>query len=430
MAHEPRQAVLWDQARAAQAGAALPAGLARTRVAVVGGGFTGLSAALSLAERGHEVMLLEAGRIGQGASGRNGGQVVPGLKPDPQALGQRYGQACARRMLDFGFSAADYAFALIRRHGIACGATRNGWIQTAVGARGRERLQRRAQALLQAGAQVRYLDAGQVAQASGSDYYCAGLDETGAGAVQPVQLALGLARAAARAGARLYEDAPVTGLQPQGGGWRLQAGPGASVQADAVVLAADVYVDRLWPRQAASMLQVASAQIASEVLPPGLAQAILPRRAGISEARKLTVYCRISPDGRFLIGGRARHTPRVDAATIGRLRRAAVQRFPALAALRWDYAWHGRVGLTRDDAPRLCNPAPGLWTAYGFGGRGVALALRFGPTLAQAAAGAAAADLDYPVTPLSAIPWHAVSAPAVSAGIFWHRLRDAIGYPA
>ena len=430
MNEAPRQQILWESGRSDTGAVPWPGGVRRCRVAVVGGGFTGLSAALHLAERGADVVLLEAGRIGHGASGRNGGQAIPGMKTDPAVLRERYGAEQAGRMLRFGFTAADHVFDLVERLGIACQPTRNGWIQTAVTAAGRERLLRRGEALTAAGAAVRFLDAAEVAQATGSHHYFGGLDEVGGGAVQPLALACGLARAAARAGASLHEQTPVTGMHPDGAGWRLSLGGQGEVRADAVVVAADVYVDRLLQSQAASMLEVASAQIATAPLPPGLLAKILPKRAGVSESRKLTIYCRISPDGRFLIGGRGRRTAEVGRATIGQLQRAARERFPDLAGVPWEYAWHGRVGLTPDDAPRLCTPAPGLWTAYGFGGRGVALSVRFGPTLADAALGRPAAELDYPVTPLAAIAWHAFSAPAVSAGILWHRLRDALGHPA
>jgi len=422
--------ILWnDDDIIAPAAPPLPAGPQACEVAVIGGGFTGLSAALSLAEAGAQPVLLEAGALADGASGRNGGQVVPGLKPAPEALTARFGAGPAERMLAFAHSAADYAFDLIDRLSIDCGATRNGWIQAAVTPRACRTLHARAQALRQTGAAVRALDADEMAALTGSTHYAGGYLEAGAGAVQPRKLALGLAAAAARAGARLHAHSRVRQLRRTPQGWTLQLEQG-SVTARTVVLATDAYTDALFPAQARSMLHVTSAQAATRVLPDDIRRAVLPRLAGVSEARKLTVYCRLSPDGRFVIGGRGPRSGAAGPATLARLRQAACERFPQLAGIDWDCVWSGRVALTLDDVPHLGNPEPGLWTVCGFGGRGVALAVRFGPTLAAAALGRAPDALDYPVSSIGALPWHALRGPAVNAAIHWHRLRDALGFPA
>jgi len=422
--------ILWDDAAvAAPAAPPLPDGAHDCDVAVIGGGFTGLSTALSLAEAGARPILLEAGPLAAGASGRNGGQVVPGLKPTPAALAARFGAPAADRMLAFAHSAADYAFNLVERLSIDCDATRNGWIQAAVTARACRALHARARALRETGARAEALDASDMAALTGSTHYAGGYLEAGAGAVQPRKLALGLAAAAAGAGARLHAHSRVEQLRRTPQGWALQL-PRGSVTARAVVLATDAYTDALYPAQARSMLHVTSAQAATTVLPDDIRRAVLPRLAGVSEARKLTVYCRLSPDGRFVIGGRGPRSGLAGPATLARLRRAACERFPQLERVDWDCVWAGRVALTLDDVPHLGNPEPGLWTVCGFGGRGVALAVRFGPTLADAALGRDAHALDYPVSSIGALPWHALREPAVNAAIHWHRLRDALGFPA
>ncbi|MBO1114492.1 NAD(P)/FAD-dependent oxidoreductase [Bordetella petrii] len=421
--------ILWDDETATPAAPPLPPGAHDCEVAVIGGGFTGLSTALSLAEAGARPILLEAGPLAAGASGRNGGQVVPGLKPAPDALAARFGADAAGRMLAFAHSAADYTFGLIERLSIDCDATRHGWIQAAVTPRACRVLHARARALQQAGARAEALYADDMAKLTGSAHYAGGYLESGAGAVQPRKLALGLAAAAARAGARLHAHSTVEQLQRAPQGWMLRLRQG-SIAARAVVLATDAYTDTLYPAQARSMLHVTSAQAATGVLPDDIRRAVLPRRAGVSEARKLTVYCRLSPDGRFVIGGRGPRSGLAGPATLARLRQAACERFPQLADIGWDCVWSGRVSLTLDDVPHLGNPEPGLWTVCGFGGRGVALATRFGPTLAEAALGRAAGALDFPVSSIGALPWHALRGPAVNAAIHWHRLRDALGFPA
>ena len=421
--------VLWNDDTLLDPGAGAGDLPATCDVAIVGGGFTGLSTALSLARRGVRTLLLEAGDLAAQASGRNGGQVVPGLKPHPDHLVQRVGMPAAARMMRFANSAADYTFGLIEQFAIDCAPTRNGWIQCAITTAARHRLHARVRALTRWGAPVEALSAADMAQATGSRYYTGGYIELGAGAVHPRKFALGLAAAARAAGATLHGGAPVRALAPDDQGWILQV-PQGRIQARGVVLATDAYTGKLYTPLSRSMLSVSSAQAATEPLPPHLLGQILPRGAGVSEARKLTVYCRISPDGRFLIGGRGTTGDRADAGAVQRLRAAAEQRFPMLAEVRWDAVWAGRVTLTLDDVPHLHNPAPGLWTASGYGGRGVALAVRFGPTLADAVTGTASAHLDYPVTPLRPLPWHAVRGPAVRTAIHWHRLRDAVGLPA
>ncbi|MBV7485132.1 FAD-binding oxidoreductase [Bordetella sp. BOR01] len=419
--------ILWNDDTQPRVAQPLAAGAHACDVAVIGGGFTGLSTALSLAEAGARPMLLEAGPLAGGASGRNGGQVVPGLKPAPDALVARFGALTAERMLAFAHSAADYTFDLIHRLSIGCDATRNGWIQAAVTPRAYRALHARARALQQSGAVA--LDADEMAALTGSTHYVGGYMESAAGAVQPRKLALGLAAAAVRAGARLHAHSSVRELRRTPDGWTLRLDQG-SIAARTVVLATDAYTDALYPAQARSMLHVTSAQAATVPLPDDLRRAVLPRMAGVSEARKLTVYCRLSPDGRFLIGGRGPRSGLAGSDTLARLRQAAHVRFPQLRGVPWDCVWSGRVALTLDDVPHLGNPEPGLWTACGFGGRGVALAVRFGPTLAEAALGRAPAALDYPVSSIGALPWHALRGPAVDAAIHWHRLRDALGLPA
>lgn len=421
--------VLWNDDTSDGAGTPWGGGTQEYEVAIVGGGFTGLSTALALAERGVATVLLEAGQLAGKASGRNGGQVVPGLKPAPDLLQQRFGTHTTLRMMRFANSAADYAYGLVARLGIDCSPTRNGWIQCAVTPAALRRLQVRARLLLQWGGQVAALTAADMFDATGSTHYPGGYIELGAGAVQPRRFALGLAAAAAQAGAVLHGDAPVRGLARDGNTWTLALANGR-VRARSVVLATDAYTGSLHPPLARTMLGVSSAQAATEPLPPTLLRTVLPRRTGISEARRLTVYCRISPDGRFLIGGRGTGGDRVDATTLRRLRDAACARFPTLRDVRWDTVWAGRVTLTMDDVPHLHNPQPGLWTACGYGGRGVALAVRFGPVLADAVTGTPTAELDYPVTPLRSLPWHPLRAAAVGAAIHWHRMRDALGLPA
>lgn len=397
------------------------------KVLVIGGGFTGLSTALHLRELGVETMLLEAGDIACAASGRNGGQVVPGLKTDPDVLLRRYGRARTAMMHKFAFSAADYVFDLIERLNIDCSYTRNGWIQAAVSPAIARHLAARTKALNDRGGNVEYLSRSAMREATGSDIYCGGLNEKDAGAVQPLKFAIGLAENAVRAGAVLYEQSAVSSMRQKDDRWEVEAN-GVLISATNVVLATDAYTATLCVPLSRSVLMVGSAQIATEPLPEATLKALLPWRAGVSEAKKIPYYYRIDPEGRFLIGGRGPQSDAIDPASLRRLQRAAVARFPALANAPWEYGWAGKVSLTLDDAPRLSNPAPGLWTAYGYSGRGVALAVRMGRTLANAVA-RAGEQPDYPVTETRPLFWHRMRQPAVRAAMTWYRAREALGFP-
>ena len=400
----------------------------RCDVAVVGGGFTGLSAALALAQGGARVTLLEADSIGFRASGRNGGQIVPGLKPRADHVIAAFGAERGRRMLDFAHAAAGRTFDLIARHGIDCDPTRNGWIQGAFSPLARDDLQRRAEINAQHGGDVEFLDAQRIAALTGTTFHHGGMIERGAGAVHPLKFARALARAVAAAGGTLHEATRVTAVERAGAQWAVITDSGTIV-ADRVILATDAYTGRLWPRLMQSLVNVTSAQLATAPLPPALRSQILPKRAGVSETRKITYYYRIDPEGRFLIGGRGPSDDGLDRATIQRIARAALERFPQLAETPWAFGWSCRVAMTIDDMPHVHELAPGLWTAVGYCGRGVALAICLGEMLGKLALGARADDAAYPVTPLRRVPFYPLRQPGAAAAIIYYRMKDRLGLP-
>src|SRR5262249_36469313 len=198
-----------------------------TDCVIVGGGFTGLSTALHLAERGIGAVLLEANEPGWGASGRNGGQVIPGLKLDPSELRARYGEERGRRLTATVGGTADLVFDLIARHQIACDAARVGWIQGAPGPKGLAEVRKRAEEWAAAGADVAVLDGDEVrARVGGGDYVGAFLDRRG-GTINPLSYARGLARAAAAAGAKIHGDSAALALEATGRGWRVVTSAGS-----------------------------------------------------------------------------------------------------------------------------------------------------------------------------------------------------------
>jgi glycine/D-amino acid oxidase-like deaminating enzyme len=402
-------------------------------VCVIGGGYTGLSCALTLAENGTDVVVLEARGIGHGGSGRNGGQVIPGLKQDPDELLATLDRADAERMIELSGSAADRTFALIARHRIECDARPGGWVQPAHSAAALRTITSRANGWARRGVNVELLDKSQTAAALGTPFYHGAWIDRRAGALQPLSYVRGLARAAIARGARIFVNSPAQALRRESDRW-LVATTRGQVRARTVVLATDAYSDGLWPDLQRNHVGLNSVQIATDVLPPELRKTIIPCALPVSETRKLVYYYRVNTDGRFVMGGRGNVEGNVPEHVFDSLRMVSERLFPQLKGIRWPYRWWGQVGLTLDWLPHLAEPAPGLWSGSGYSGRGVAMATSMGQVLANRVLGGALARsdpaLEFPVKPLRRVPFWSLRKPGVGAAILWFRLREALGFPA
>ena len=376
-------------------------------IAVIGGGYTGLSAALHLAERGQDVALLEAGTIGEGASGRNGGQVIPGLKQDPEAVERIWGPGLGRRAIAFAAAAPDLVFDLIDRHAIACDARRSGWLQPAASPRHLPMLERRIAQWREHGAELSLLSRGETAERLGTDAYWGALFDPRGGSLHPLRYARGLARAAMRAGARLFGRSPVRAVLRTADGWRL-ATPRGELRCGAVVCATNAYGDPAGMGIGPCILPIWSVQVATDPQPPALRAGILRDGLCASDTRRFLTYFRLDPDGRFVIGGRGASGARGRARAFSALRRRALALFPELEP-SWRFAWGGLVALTENHLPQLVEPAPGLLLAFGYNGRGVALATATGRVLADRLCGAEEGDLPLPLLrrprPWPLAPW-------------------------
>ncbi|HET9578861.1 MAG TPA: FAD-binding oxidoreductase [Usitatibacter sp.] len=408
-------------------------GGASADVAIVGAGFTGLSCAIALAAHDRAVTVIEAGEIGHGGSGRNGGQVIPGLKQDPDEIAATFDKDVAQRLTALSGSAADRVFALIERHGIECNAEHRGWLQPAHNATALEVVRKRAAAWRAHGAPVEMLDARQARDALGSDYYCGGWIDRRGGAVQPLSYARGLARAAMGLGAAVYCNSPAIGLARDGERWTI-ATPRGTVSARHVVLATDAYSGELQPEVQRNFVSVNSVQIATDVLPTALRSRIIPAGLPVSDTHRLLYYFRLDPQGRFVIGGRGNVSGDISEGVFAFLRGAAEKLYPDLRGIDWPYRWWGQVGLTRDWMPHLAELAPGMWTSVGYCGRGVAMATAMGQVLANRILEGALARsdpaLEFPVKPLTRVPLWKWRKPLVAAAIGWFRTREALGIPA
>lgn len=394
-------------------------------VIIVGGGFTGLSGALFLAERGRKAVVLEARHVGFGASGRNGGQVIPGLKHDPEDLLATYGTEHGQRMIEMVGGAADLVFDLIHRHNIQCSPVRAGWIQAAHSEMAKTAVHKRARQWQAQGVDVNILDRRQIADLSGTQRYFGGWRDPRAGALQPLDYARGLARKAVEYGAAIYENSPVISLTLEGNDWVAQTATG-KVRAREVLIATNGYTGSLVPGLAQSILPVQSMLIATRPLSDRQREEVMPKGIVLSETRKIAFYMRQTPDGRFLIGGRGAVGNNEKAVLMEALKAGMLRLFPQLEGIGIDYHWSGHVALTMDGLPHLHNPEPGLHVMLGYNGRGIAMATSFGKIYAEYIA--EGRPMIYPTTKIPRLAWHAIRKPVMDIGIRWYWIKDRLGF--
>lgn len=395
-------------------------------VAIVGGGFTGLSTALHLAEKGADVCLLEASEPGWGASGRSGGMVIPGLKYDPNELIRKLGSDRAEPLIEAVGNAADLVFGLINKHKIECHAVRKGWIQPAHSASQLEMLARRAAQWAIRGARVEVLERDAVAQRLGTDAYVGGWIDYRAGGIQPLSYCRGLVRTALTAGAAVHGDSPVVSMARQGNRWRLTTTSGAQVDAERVVLATNGYTDGLWPRLQQSVIAANSFMVATKPLPNDVIGKILAKGEVASDARRLLLYFRRDAHNRFLIGGRGSFATPQEPKDFSHLERALDLLFPQLAGVEFEFRWSGRIAITRDFLPHVHEPAPGLSIFVGCNGRGIALTTLMGERLARKLLGVPASEFPFPVSDIKPIPFHGLQRIYIAAGVACYSMLDRL----
>jgi len=398
----------------------------RVSVAVIGGGFTGLSAALHLAERGVDVAVLEAREPGWGASGRNGGQVNPGLKHDPDVVTRDFGNDLGSRMVTLSGNAPNVVFDLIRRHRIDCEALQAGTLRAATSARDAAGIRGTAAQWARRDAPVVLLGAAEMRQATGSTGYVSALLDRRGGQVNPLGYARGLARAAMQAGAAVFGGTPAQRVHRNGALWHV-ATPTGTVRADKLVLATNGYSDDLWSGLRRSIVPVFSAIVASEKLPDALARAIMPTRSVLYEMGRVTVYYRLDRDNRLLMGGRCVQRDIAAPRELRYLVDYAQRLWPALRGIGWTHAWSGQLAVTWDHYPHLHEPRDDVLACLGYNGRGVAMSTAMGPQLALRIIGGRAAALDMPITTMREIPFHRLWRSAVAARMMHGRIRDWLG---
>lgn len=403
------------------------AGRIKVDIGVVGGGYAGLSAALELAQRGYSVAVLEARRVGWGASGRNGGQVLVGYAGQ-EAIERQFGAADAKRAWDLSVEAVDLVRERIGRHGIECDFV-DGHITLASTGRKGAALMRWAEHLSDAyGYAVRAIGPTEIGDWVASRRYVSGAYDARSGHFHPLRFCLGLAKAARSAGAQIFEGAAVRQLQSKG---RIVLGTSnGEVECDFAVLAGNAYLGAygdIAPPLMRRILAVGTYVVATKTMDPERASALVRHRAAAADTNFILDYFRVTADHRLLFGGADVFTgsTRADVAKVVRGRMLHV--FPQLADLDIAYSWSGIVDATINNAPDFGRLALNIYYLQGFSGHGVALANLAGRLVAEAIAGQAERFDALARLRHWEFPRHeGARRTAISLGVLFNRIRDAL----
>ncbi len=382
---------------------------AHVDVAVIGAGFTGLSAARILAKRGATVAVLEANSIGWGASSRNGGMVLTGLKLSAEMLASRYGKELARSMYDSSIAAIDLVEHIVREEQIECSFSRSGYLEVASKQSHFDAYALSVDVIArQFNRSLRIIQRNELRSEIGSHIYFGGtVDETSAG-LNPAQYVAGLARAAITAGALVYESARVQRIEhnSQNGspGFILQTSRG-SLFAKNVLAATSGYTSSATPQLQRKIIPIGSFIIVTEPLTKTLARELSPRNRMIADSKHYLHYYRLTPDNRLLFGGRAAFFPETKN-TIQRsaeiLRRDMIKVYPQLRDVKVEHAWGGTLDFCFDTMPH-CGDIDGVYYALGYAGHGVAMATYLGTKLAENLCGAKN-DMPFAAIPFPGAP--------------------------
>lgn len=393
---------------------------------IIGGGYTGLSAARTMAAQGLRVILLEAGEIGHGCSGRNGGQVNPGLKALPDDVEAHFGPERGRRLNQMSSDAPGAVFDLIDTLGIDCAPRRTGTIRAAIDAAGVAQVRALADQCTRRGWPVHFVNAAEMARLTGTNIYRAGAFDARGGHINPLGYARGLALSAEASGAQLFSQSRATALRRNGSGWTVTTAKG-SVTAPEIVICTNGYTDGLWPGFQKSLIPVWTYIAATDPLPAALRSKIMPSQSALYEAAWDVVYYRLDDAGRLLMGGRGPQRDAKVPADYTHLIRYARKLWPELKEIAFPYGWHGQVAVTDDHFPHLVNPEQGVHLMYGYNGRGIAISTAAGQMVGERILSGGAADVAWPVeNGLTPVRYHDFWRVGAEATMLWHRLCDRL----
>jgi gamma-glutamylputrescine oxidase len=422
-----RPADSWYEATARRSAALRPLeGDIDADVCVVGGGLSGCSTALHLSERGYRVVLLEAERIGYGASGRSGGQIIPGYSCGMSKLAAQLGKGDARRLWDYSVEGVELTRDLIQRHRIDCDLA---WGHVHVAIKPRQRDELRAWQQEQEGdygyRKLRFLERDELRRWIASERYIAGLHDSGAGHLHPLRFSIGVGQAALAAGARVFEGSEVTAIE-HGDTVAVRTAKG-SVRAKFVALCANIGNADLSRRLARKMIGVASYIVASAPLGAERASAMLKDNIAVADLNWIIDYFRLSPDHRLLFGGRVSYSGLDPLGTERATRQRMLGVFPQLDKAKIDYAWGGMIDISMSRAPNFGRLAPNVYFLQGYSGHGMALTTVAGKILAEAIAGQAERFDVFERLRHNPFPGgKLLRRPTLVMAMTWFRLRDLL----
>ncbi len=412
MMGDSRSHGLWEASAPAAVSAVPLTGHIAVDAVIVGGGFTGLSAALHLAEAGASVAVLEAFEIGFGASGRNVGLVNAGMWMMPSLVSEKLGKIYGERLLDALGQAPAVVFELVERHGMDCQAVHEGTLHCAVGVSGLRQITERARQWRERGAPVELLDAARTRLMVGSGAYSGALLDKRAGTIQPLAYARGLAAAAVAAGAMVHTQTAVVDARHDADGWQLHTLSGGSVAARWVIVATNAYgadATGMGAQVGSELARLPYFNMATEPLGKALADSILPGRQGAWDTRKILSSFRKDREGRLVFGsvGALRGPGNRVHPDWGR--RALLRLFPQLGPVAFTHQWYGWIEVTANSLPRFHKLGTNMVSFSGYNGRGIAPGTVFGRELAKLVLGRISeGDLPLPVTVVKPMAWRGI----------------------
>lgn len=398
-----------------------------TQICVVGAGYSGLSTALHLLEKGHRVTMLEGAQVGWGASGRNGGQIVNGLNASLQTIERRYGKDTATFVAGLVQEGGEIIRERVARYGIACDL-KDGNIFTALtGAHLRELEARQALWRSYGIDNQQMLDKAALRQHIGSDLYAGGLLDRSGGHMHPLNLALGEAAAIESLGGVIHEHSPVVSVDTEAARPVVRTAQG-SVTCDTLVLCGNAYLGHVVPALAPRVMPVSTQVMATEPLGEARAAELLPRDECVEDIRYILDYYRLSADKRLLFGGGTVYGGADPHDIKAKLVRNMDKVFPQLRGVKIDYAWSGNFALSFSRVPQMGRLGRNTYFAHGYSGHGVTGSHTFGRILAEAIHGdttrfdvfAAVPWFPFPGGRMFRVPYSVV-------GSWWYGLRDRLG---
>ena len=374
----------------------------KTDIAIIGGGYTGLSAALHLSKMGKENVLLEAEDIGFGGAGRNVGLVNAGLWLMPEDVLRIVGSEYGENLIRILGASADLVFGLIEKYGIECEAIRNGTLHCADSRSGYKALQQREAQWLERGAPVRLLEQEEAAVKTGSNSFFGALLDKRAGTVQPLAYAYGLAGAALKEGAKLYNHSPVIEFDKGSDGWKLST-PTGSLTAKSVIIAVQGYAEHAFKEYQKNLVPFNYFQFATSPLPKKVLETVLPERQGAWDTNLILSSYRLDAAGRLIVGSVGMVEGFAWDIHENWVKRTIAKTFPQVGETPLDYGWYGRIAMTTNHIPRfhILDPSVAMVTSYN--GRGIGPGTVFGKLLAEYMAGGSQKDIPLPVTKIDPV---------------------------